>query len=349
MQNSKNSKQSTRKQKVQVLEKKKLVKAPAAQGFLVKSNPPQIRTMEGRSDGSVIVTHREYIKDIQGSATFVNTSQPIQPAIPIIFPWLSSIAARYEQYRFKKLHFCFETEKPTSSGGSLMMAVDYDASDAAALGKASLMSYYGAVRSPIWSECTFECDPRSLTGFGPRRFTRIGSLAGDQDIKTYDIGTFQIATQGCADASVIGELYVEYTIELYTPQIDFEAELAQRGESMSYTGTRTAPFQVLTSALGNLPLFVNPLGFIFREPGSWWIMIFVTGTVINPALFPTVTHEPADQLQSACIPIVNSAATNAVYQYSFRSSRTESYIQFQFLNMTTLTSTYTRICVCPYI
>lgn len=326
-----------------------LVKVPAAQGFKNQTKAPQVSNLQNSSDGSVLVRHREYLKDIQGSALFVNTSYWIQPAVPVLFPWLSSIAARYEQYQFRKLKFCYETEKPTSAGGSIMLAIDFDASDSAAQSKASLMSYHGAQRAPVWSSCTVICDSKNLLNFGPKRFTRLGSLAPHQDVKTYDLGTLQVATQGCLDSSVIGELYVEYEVELHTPQIDYESELLQRGYSSSYNGTRTAPYQTLVSTSGNLPLFMTPLGVIFREPGSWWIMVAVTGTVINPAAFPTVTIQAGDQLASGAIPCVNSTATYAVYQYIFKSNVTESYIQFSFLNMTTLTNIYTRISSYPYL
>jgi len=326
-----------------------LVKVPAAQGFKNQTKAPQINSLEKSKDGSILVRHKEYIKDIQGSAVFVNTAYAVQPAVPVLFPWLSSIAARYEQYQFRKLKFVFETEKPTSAGGSVMIAIDYDSSDAPAQSKLSLMSYHGAQRAPIWTSCAYDCDSKNLKNFGPKRFTRIGYIPSGLDIKTYDLGNFQIATQGCADASVIGELYVEYEIELHTPQIDYESELLQLGIASSYTGTRTTPFQVLVSTAGNLPLIMTPLGPIFREPGSWWIMLAVTGTVINPAAFPTVNYSAGDSLNSAAILCVNSAATYAVYQYSFKSVVTESYVQFSFLNMTTLTNIYMRIATCPFI
>jgi hypothetical protein len=43
------------------------------------------------------------------------------------------------------------------------------------------------------------------------------------DIKTYDVANFFIATNGQAAPSDIGELYVEYDVELLTPQLNNSA------------------------------------------------------------------------------------------------------------------------------
>jgi len=51
-----------------------------------------------------------------------------------------------------------------------------------------------------------------------------GGVVASTDIKTYDLGNLYLCTSGFAgDGTVCGELYVEYTVVLMTPQISSDA------------------------------------------------------------------------------------------------------------------------------
>ncbi len=192
--------------------------AVVASSSIVKTQRPVISASVQGTDARITVKHREYIADVAGSVSFANTAFSINPGLVLTFPWLASIAKNYESYKFKKLNFEFETQKSTATNGTLMMAVDFDAADASANDKVDLMSMHNAVRSPVWGEAIYVCDRSDLEKFGVQRYVRQASLSSNLDIKTYDVGKFQIATQGCADTTAIGELYVDYEVELMTPQ-----------------------------------------------------------------------------------------------------------------------------------
>lgn len=164
---------------------------------------------------SATITHKEYIADITGSSDFFTSSFSLNPGIAAVFPWLSNIAVNYESYVFKRLEFMFETSVATTTPGTVMLAVDYDATDAAPLTKQALMSYAQAQRSSPWQACSYNCRSGDLTKFAKERYVRSGDTTGD--IKTYDVGNLFLSTQG-TPATVLGELYVAYTIELRTPQ-----------------------------------------------------------------------------------------------------------------------------------
>jgi len=181
------------------------------------------------SDGRIRVRHREYIADTTVTVAFACTQYQINPGLVQLFPWLSSIARNYESYKFHDLRFFTETSAPTSSGGTVMLAVDYDAADAAPTSKLQLMSYHGAIRSPPWAESVFRCDKQDLTKFGVQRYIRSISLSSNLDIKTYDVGTLNYASQGSTSGSTYtaGELYVEYDIELMTPVYEVSLNAGQ--------------------------------------------------------------------------------------------------------------------------
>ena len=80
--------------------------------------------------GALTIQHSEYVKDIYGlpwspgsggaAGTqiehFKNDSIHLNPGIGKNFPWLSQIAANYEEYEFKQLMFCFKTRVGDNQG-----------------------------------------------------------------------------------------------------------------------------------------------------------------------------------------------------------------------------------------
>lgn len=225
--------------------------APLTQARAGRKSAPRV---SAAGNGSITIKHREYIQDVNGSVAYTATSFPVNPGMTQTFPWLSTMAQLFESYRFKSLHFEYETQKSASTNGTVLLGVDYDAADSAPLTKQQLMSFEGAVRSGVWQECTFKALPASLHKFGPVKYNRSGVLAANQDIKTFDSGNLFVATQGCADATAIGELYVNYEVEFQTPQIH-AAGAVSGGTYTSSTGIATAtPFGTAGSGttLGNL-------------------------------------------------------------------------------------------------
>jgi hypothetical protein len=58
------------------------------------------------NDQSVLIRHREYLGEISGSISYdVKRSFEINPGNPDTFPWLSGVAARFQEYRIRGLVF----------------------------------------------------------------------------------------------------------------------------------------------------------------------------------------------------------------------------------------------------
>ncbi len=260
------------------------VYAPQASGQVRKMQNPRFIAPNPRKgrNGDIIVAHREYITDISGSVLFASNSVPINPGLNGSFPWLSGVAQRFESYRFTKLRFCFETESPNTTKGTVLLTNDYDPSDAAPTSKSQAMAYRSAVRSPPWSDSCLQAIKEDLEKRATY-FVRQGNLSANQDIKLYDVGNHYVCTQGQADTSVVGELYVEYECMLMTPQLN----AAGGGESISgsFTGSSNAlPFGS-TAFNGNLPVGYSSTGttssvttFTFTQPWSGYVTLALNGT-----------------------------------------------------------------------
>lgn len=272
-----------------------LKSAPVAKARVRQVAEPRFTRSSG--NGDITVEHEEFIQDISGSVAFSNTSIPVQPGLSSSFPWVSAMAPLYESYLFEKLEYRFESTSATTATGTVMMAVDYDASDAAAATKAQLATYRRFVRSAPWEECSNVSlleDLRKQKTY----FVRSGTLSANQDIKLYDVGNLNIAVQGQADTALIGELYVKYRIRFITPQLLLDgvglsqsanfnatslagaftkvgnAPLTASGTGAALTLTSTAPYQGLVS-------FVIVGTTITDIVGSGTATETATGEVIN--------------------------------------------------------------------
>lgn len=234
--------------------------------------------------GGVRISNTEYVSEIFGSVNFNAVAQTIQPGNAVLFPWLSGIAYLYESYTFEKLSFHFKTEKSASTNGTILMAVDYDVTDLAPINKQQIMTYSGAVRTQPWANTTLSCPVSDLQKI-KTRYVNTGIVLPNTDPKLYDVGKLFSCTQGCADTSPLGELYVEYVISLRTPQYD-PAVFASIGSnystgSVGITAARllgTTPTLNVAGSGMSIQYDVNTGVFTFPIPGSYLCIYTVATT-----------------------------------------------------------------------
>lgn len=282
-----------------------LKSAPVAMQRVRKVAEPRfVRSMK---NGDITVEHEEFVTDINGSILFANTSVAVNPGISTSFPWLSLMAPLYESYRFEKLEYRFESASGTTSTGTLMMAIDYDASDPPAVQKSQLSTYRGYVRSAPWEECCCESDREDLNK-QKSYFVRTGNLSANQDIKLYDTGNLNVATQGQAGASNIGELYVRYRVKLMTPQLLING----LGLAQSFRSFATAQGGATTQS-GNAPLVSSGTGaaITLTSTGVYQSLavVNVVGTgLVSTTFSGTATIVPVGNDLNAAATGINAAA-----------------------------------------
>jgi hypothetical protein len=204
------------------------VKAPAAESVAMRSDLPRI----DRGKHSIRVRHRELVGAVSNnSEPFAVTQVPLNPAMAVTFPWLSTQAEDWEQYTFHSLVFEYLPRCSTTQVGSIIMAPDYDALDVAPASETVMSSYYGAVEDAQWRSIACHLDKPSMHPLGPRKFIRTGPVPGD--LKTYDVGTFYLATTSTTDTNAVGRLWVNYDVELFIPQKQ-QVDAAQRPSNITW-------------------------------------------------------------------------------------------------------------------
>lgn len=177
---------------------------------------------------AVRIIYREYIGDVFTHATvagaFNLVSYPLNPGLLQTFPWLAPIALQYEQYTPLGMVFEFKSTSSeyvaTQALGSVIMSTEYDVMDPAPANKQEMLNtcYSNEAKPSSGIIHGVECDPRDT----PNKiyFVRHGSVTSGDNLRDYDIGFFNIATQGGATANLnLGSLYIHYDIVFRKEQI----------------------------------------------------------------------------------------------------------------------------------
>jgi hypothetical protein len=180
--------------------------------------------------GRIRVSRREYVMRVVAPATtveFQNTSFSINPGLDGVFAWLSQIAQNYDEYELEHLVFHYKPviSQASTSGamGSILLSTNYNAGAEKFESFREMAEYMGTLETRVCDPCMFgvECDP-TKHGSSPIEYIRTGTVPVGEDIKTYDLGLFQLATadvSSFAEGTLLGHLYVEYQVVLGKPKL----------------------------------------------------------------------------------------------------------------------------------
>ena len=172
------------------------------------------------------IVEREFLGDIVSSATpgtFFNRDYPLQPTNNRTFPWLSRLAALYDQWEPNGIMFEFVSTSSDFNGsaqglGSIIMATDYDPTDPLFPDKRTMdNSDYASSSKPSNSQLHgIECDPAQR----PTKLLFTQSIDDATPGPLNCLGNFQVASSGVSAASVtLGELWISYDITFYKKQL----------------------------------------------------------------------------------------------------------------------------------
>jgi len=190
-----------------------------------------------QSKDSCFIAHREFLGNVTGSVAFtIANTYAVNPGLAASFPWLSGIAQNWEAYRFRKLRFCYYTRTGSNIPGSVIMAHDPDASDAAPVSEQIMTTYEAVQEDAPWKDICLPVRTSAMHDLGPRKFIRTSGLSANQDIKLYDSGNLYVGT---VDGTAVswGKLWIEYEVDLFTPQLPPAGAVAGVGTISNSAGT----------------------------------------------------------------------------------------------------------------
>lgn len=260
--------------------------------------PPIVNPDPG---GGFLIRRCEYLGDVISSSsanTFQVQNYFLNPGQATTFPWLSQIAQNFEEWVCEGMYFEFRSmsadalNSTNTALGQVIMATNYNALNANFSSKQTMENYEGGISSKPSKNMMFfvEC-ARNQTVLDDL-YVRPGPTPAGQDQRFYDLGNFQIATNGMQGTSVnLGELWVCYQISLRKPKMYTALGFGNLIHDNTRTGCSSASPLGTTSSLNTnvanftvgytgttmvLPLFGVGVSFI----GFWkWSNSSVTSTV----------------------------------------------------------------------
>lgn len=221
------------------------------------------------SNGNVRVKHREYITDVLSSQGFVINTYSVNPGLPLLFPWLCSLADNYQEYRIHGMVFSFRStcgsaiSSTNNAMGTVIISSQYNPLDPQFTSKFQMdNNEFTTSNKP---DCSFlhgvECKKSQTTVTNLYVRTPITSTS-NSDIRLYDFLNISIATVGMQQSSVgIGEFWVTYDIELFKPKISNWA----RGISSYFTLNSPSTTNYLGSSV---TVILNSLGISYNTSSS---------------------------------------------------------------------------------
>jgi len=238
----------------------------------ISGNEPSITYKNNGKECRVV--HKEFITNLTGSTLFtVVQFLQLNPGLVQTFPWLANIANNFETYRCNRMKFCYLTRTGTNIPGSVLMAPDYDASDTQAVSEQILSNYQGIAEDAPWKDICCALTQQGMHNLGPRKFVRATPPPANADVKTYDIGTFTVAT---VDGSAVnwGKLWVEYDFTFYEPQLNPSGPAIFLGGLISGGGALSA-----ANPIGTVPV-IDPQSSGFTVDNASNITFTLSGTVV---------------------------------------------------------------------
>lgn len=252
----------------------------------VRQRPNKRRRVGGRITANVQRSlpfgKTDFVRNINGTTGFsVQMSEPISMLNPILFPYGSQILPNYEMYRVRKMRFHFKSfsGNVTTTGalGSVIMGVVYDPNDNKLSDRPTMLNYQGFREAKI--DTDLYVDLVTKNNPLPVRYVTHNTNANEFN----DYGVFYLATDTNPSTTVIGELKIEYEIELYIPRPNtiFQTQVLsgsiQVGAGVSYAlnsngySTNIGP-KFLTALSGGLS---TPSNYGFNMPGFYNISVYI--------------------------------------------------------------------------
>lgn len=241
---------------------------------------------------SIRIKNREFIGTVDMSSFFAVSTYPINPGMRDTFPWLSAIAQNYEQYYVHGMVFQYLSTSSVAIAnasdlalGQVIMTTDYDASDSEFNDASQMLnSFFTNSEKPSESFLhPVECAPGSQVN--KLYFVRLGPPAPNTDIRLYDLGVMGIATDGPADYTRAGQLWVSYDISLHKPVNNYTLGYALPSIQFSANADFTNAASIFGQRIINGQATINGMDVRVFAPTTGLDLIIEWPTTINSGYY----------------------------------------------------------------
>lgn len=266
----------------------------------------------GDTSDVIRVRRREFITDVLNSSvvgTFSNSVYPINAGVRNTFPYLSQVAANYEEYCINGLVFEFISSSSSlvtgTALGTVIAAMEYNSAAPAFANKYTMENSAHAISTRLDKNLMYGVECARGANAQNCYYTRSGESV--LPLTTTDLGQFQLAiapSSAVPAGTVLGELWVTYDISLKRPILSpsrFALGHFSRG-----TPSAANPFgstAIVASNNGSIDVVATGTTLTFTNMvvgDSYMIDWVYTGTVGAVLVYP-VPSTPTGFTANACL------------------------------------------------
>lgn len=193
-------------------------RVPLAVKAATRGRPPKVKNVNGRT----VIAKREFVSTlVPNSAAWqllgLSSSMPgydINPGCAQLFPWLSHTAECYEKYKFKRLSIELVSNNPSTMGGCVQMAVDYDYDDAPPSTEGELLQNQFTIQGQVYQSLKLSIDCKKLGGW---KYTLLRARTNFVEPRTSYGGFIVVACrfpQFAVNSYPTFSMFVDYEVEL---------------------------------------------------------------------------------------------------------------------------------------
>lgn len=209
----------------------------SSNSIIDKLSPSGSVPMMHKDGQTIVVRHKEFLGELHGAQAFtVRNLFALNPGVENTFPWLASIASKFQEYKLRGAVFHYVPTSGTAISstsaalGSVMFQTSYRATDNPPIHKQEMLNeYWSSEARPCDTFChPIECDPKE----NPYNlhYVRSGELPTGVDKLLYDMGTTYVAVSGQqANDQVLGDIWITYEVELKKPVMHDQVNDASKG------------------------------------------------------------------------------------------------------------------------
>lgn len=236
----------------------------------------------GKGTGTITVIHREYLgqvvttADIQVNGGVTGNLLKVNPLNGILFSWLPTVAAGYDQYCFNRLQLHYVPLCATTATGRVAMYWDKDSTDSEPTDRVELANQAILKETAPWAEAILRVPTDNKL-----RFCDDSAVA---DRKLIDLGQFGVATYG-GTGVVGGDVFVTYSVSLHHPQPLATLMDTTRINTSNAVITNVGPQYTKVDIIGGTKWSVS-----FRGVGKFVLLGSIRGTGAPSLTFGGITN-----------------------------------------------------------
>jgi len=223
---------------------------------------------------------------IANQPNFETTAYALNPGNTTLFPRMAQLAKLYEKYAFDYVRIKFQPAvsefNAIGTAGTVMLHFDNDAADGPPTSTQQILSTEPHMSNLPCRSMIMEIPKPMLNSRVDGFFIRPGGLPGQGDIKTYDVGNINVATESVTTNGVAGKLFIQYKVRMFNKVLDSTTSAPKNnsvsqfygvGQGLATNVSETLTFSGVTVASGysNGLQIVNTAGSFVPPSGNYLV------------------------------------------------------------------------------